>query len=73
MSVCTHFFSLVFLKSIVHLECHKASKSVNGSEYVFQGCFKGVSRVFLRVFQGCFKGISRVFQGCFKSVSRKFK
>ena len=39
------------------LECHKASKSVNGNKCVFQGCFKGVSRLF-RV---CFKGVSRGF------------
>ena len=59
VSVRTFFyFLLVSLKSLVDLECHKASKSVNGSECVFQGCFKGVSRVF----QGCFKGVSRVFQ-----------
>ena len=37
--VRTLFFSLVSLKSVVHLECHKASKRVN----VF---FKGVLRVF---------------------------
>ena len=45
---------------------------------MFQGCFKGVSRVLkgcfkgvLRVF-GCFK-FTRVFQKCFKGFSRKFQ
>ena len=51
------------------LECHKASKGVNGSECVIQGCFIVVSRVF----RGCFKGVSRVFQGCFKGVLRVFQ
>ena len=70
------FFSLVFLKSVEHLECHKASKSVKGSQWesmcvsrVFQGCFKGVSRVFL----GCIKGVPRKFQGNFKEVSWLFQ
>ena len=44
------FFSLVSLKSVEHLECHKASKSVKWESLcvstVFQGCFKGVSRVY---------------------------
>ena len=73
--VCPLFFSLVSLKSVAHLECYKASKSVKGIycksmcvSRVFQECFECVSRVF----QGCFKGVSRKFQGCF-SVSRKFK
>ena len=50
----------------------------------FQGCFKDVSRVFLRVFRENFKGVSRVFQrslkgvlgnyqGCFKKASRLLK
>ena len=65
------FFSLVSLKSVAHLECYKASKSVKGihcepmcvsSVQVFKGCFNGV----LRVFQGSFQGVSRKFQGCFK-------
>ena len=45
---------------------------------VFQGSFKGVSRMFqgcfkkvLRVFHENFKGVSRKFQGCFKEVPRK--
>ena len=49
------------VKSVVHLECYEALKSVkgiHGSQCVFQGCFKGVSRVF----QGSFKDVSRVFQ-----------
>ena len=47
---------------------------------VFQGCFKGVSRVFHGcfkgvswVFQGYIKGFSRVFQGCFMGVSKVFQ
>ena len=49
------------LKSVVQLECHKASESVKETQwesFVFQGSFKGV----LRVFQGCFKKVSSVFQ-----------
>ena len=64
------------LKSVEHLECHKASKSVKGTQWesmcisrVFQGCIKGVSRKF----QGSFKVVSRVFQGSFRDVSRKFQ
>ena len=76
--VCNLFFSLVSLKSVAHLECYKASKSVKGihcepmcvsSAQVFKGCFNGVSRVF----QGSFKGVSRKFRGCFKEVSRVFQ
>ena len=63
------FFSLVSLKSVVHLECHKASKSIKGTQ-LESLC---VSRVFQSVFQGSFKGVSRKFQGCFKSVSRVFR
>ena len=66
----------MFLKSVEHLECHKASKSVKGSQWelmcvsrVFQGCFKEVSRVF----QGSFKDVSRKSQGRFKEVSRVFR
>ena len=36
---------------------------------MFQGFFKGVSRVFMvvsRVFNGCFKGLLWLNQGCFK-------
>ena len=76
------FTSLVSLKSVEYLECHKASESVKGTQWQsicvsrafmgvsrkFQGSFKGV----LRKFQGCFKEVSRRFQGCFKEVSRKF-
>ena len=49
------FFSLVSLKSVAHLECYKASKSVKGihcepmcvsSVQVFKGCFNGVLRAF---------------------------
>ena len=67
------FFSLVSLKSVAHLECYKASKSVKGihcepmcvsSVQVFKGCFNGV----LRVFQGSFLGVSRNFQGYFEGV-----
>ena len=36
---------------------------------MFQGCFKGVSRVF----QGGFKGVSRMFQRYFKDISRVIK
>ena len=67
------------LVSVVHLECHKASKSIKGGQYVFQsfkgawtvlkGCFKGVSMAF----QGCFNGVSRVFQGDFKMFQGSFK
>ena len=66
------------LKSVAHLECYKASKSVKGihcepmcvsSVQVFKGCFNGV----LRVFQGSFKGVSRKFQWYFKEVSRVFQ
>ena len=71
-----HLFLLVSLKSVEHLECHKASKSVKGTQWesmcisrVFQGCIKGVSRKF----QGSFKEVSGLFQGCFKGVSRKFQ
>ena len=77
------FFSLVSLKSVVHLECHRASKSVKGTQWeslcvsrVFQGSFKGISRKFQECFKevkGSFKEVSRVFQGCFKGVSRKFQ
>ena len=70
------FFSLVSLKSVEHLECHKASKSAKGTQWesmcisrVFQGCIKGDSRKF----QGSFKVVSRVFQGCFKGVHGCFK
>ena len=50
-----------------------------------EGCFEGVSRVFLenfteeevsRMFQGCFmifNGVSRVFHGSFKGVSMRFQ
>ena len=56
MFVCVSlFFLLVSLESIVHLECHKESKSVKGTQ---QGRFKEVSRVF----QESFKTISRKFQ-----------
>ena len=54
------FFSLVSLKSVVHLESHKASKSVKGTQWE--------SLCVSRVFQGSFKGVLRVFQGCFKEV-----
>ena len=43
-----------------------------GISRVFQGCFKGVLRVFKgvsKVFQGCFKEVLRVFQESFKGVS----
>ena len=41
---------------------------------MFQGCFKGVLRVFVsRKFKGSLKGVSRKFQGCFKEVSRMFQ
>ena len=75
------FFSLVSLKSVAHLECYKASKSVKGihcepmcvsSVQVFKGCFKEVSRVF----QGTFKDVSRVsrlFQGRLKVVAWKIQ
>ena len=36
---------------------------------MFQGCFKGVSRVF----HGCFKGVSWVFKECFKGILRVFQ
>ena len=65
----------MFLKSVEHLECHKASKRVKGTQWesrVFQGCIKGVS-VVSRVFQGNFKGISRKYQECFKEVKGCFK
>ena len=70
------------LKSVAHLECYKASKSVKGIHCesmcvsrIFQGCFKGVTMKFqgcfeevLMVFQGSFLGVSRKFEGCFKEV-----
>ena len=69
------FFSLVSLKSVAHLKCYKALKSVKGIHWesicvsrVFQKCFKSVSRVY----QDCFKSVSSIFQGCFKGVSRVF-
>ena len=44
--VSPFFSSLVSLKSVEHLECHEASKSVKGTQMesicvsrVFQGCF----------------------------------
>ena len=40
----------------------RVSKGFIVSQCVFEGCFKGVSRVF----QGCFKGVSWVDQGFFK-------
>ena len=65
------FFFLVSLKSVEHLECHKASKSVKGTQWesmsvsrVFERSFKGVSRKF----QWCFKEVSQVFQGSFKRI-----
>ena len=81
------FFSLVSLKSVVYLECHKASKGVKGIKWewmygprVFQWCFKGVSRKFKgcfnedpRVSPWSFKGVSKKLQGNFKGVSRMFQ
>ena len=50
--VCPLFFSLVSLKSVEHLECHEASKSVKGTQLesmcvsrVFQGRLKEVLRL----------------------------
>ena len=42
---------------------------IKGVSKVYQGCFKEVSGLF----QGCFKEVSGVFQGSFKDVSRKLK
>ena len=59
------------LKSVVQLECHKASESVKETQWEslcvsrkFQGCIKSVSRKF----KGCFMKVSHVFQGSFKGV-----
>ena len=59
------FFSLVSWKSVAHLECYKASKSVKGIHCE--------SMCVLTVFQGCFREVLRVFQGSLKGVSRKYK
>ena len=40
------FFLLVSLEAVVHLECHKALKGIKEVFRVFEGSFKGVSRVF---------------------------
>ena len=60
------FFPLVCMESLVYLECHKASKSVQGIKLesmgvkrVSQGCLKSVSRLFLGVFR-LFQESSRV-------------
>ena len=70
------FFSLVSLKSVAHLECYKASKSVKGIHWesicisrVFQECFKCVARVFQRKFHGSFKRVSKEFPCCFSDKS----
>ena len=78
-SVCPLFFSLVSLKSVAHLECYKASKSVKDIHWdsisvsrVFQQCFKCIGRVYqrcIRAFQGTFLCVSRKFLVCFKEVS----
>ena len=58
------FFTLVSLKSEVHLEYRKASKSSKGTQWE--------SLSVSRVFQECFKGVSRKFRECFKAFSRVF-
>ena len=65
LSVCVRsfvpfFFSLMSLKSVAHLECYKASKSVKGIHCE--------SMCVSRVFQGRLKDVSRKFKGCFKEV-----
>ena len=44
------FFSFVSLESVVHLEWHKASKSVEENQWESRGCFKGVFTGCLRLF-----------------------
>ena len=53
-------FSLVSLKSVAHLECYKASRSVK-SIHCESICI-------IWVFQECLKSVSRKFKGCFKEV-----
>ena len=60
------FFRPFFL--LVSLEAVVFQGSFRGVSRMFQGCFKEVSRKF----QGRLKKVSRVFQGSFKGVSRKF-
>ena len=50
-------FILMSLKSVTHLECYKASKSVKGIHCEYM------------VFYGCFKEVSRKLSRCFKKVS----
>ena len=62
------FFLLVSLESVVVwnvISNQRVSKGFNGSQCVFQGCFKKVSRMF----QGSFKEVSTVFQLSLKGVS----
>ena len=53
-------FSFVSLKSVKHLECHKASKSVKGIQWE--------SMCVSKVFERYFKGVLRMFQGSLKGV-----
>jgi hypothetical protein len=40
-------------------------------QWVLQGCYRGVKRVYkgvIRVVQGLYKGVTRVLQGCYKGT-----
>ena len=63
------FFSLVSKESLVYLKVSLESQDVSR---VFQGCFKGVLRMFQGYFTEVSRDVSRKFQGCFKKVSREF-
>ena len=61
-------------------ESFKEDGCLEGGLRVFQGSFKGVSRMFYvlfkevsSVFQGCFEDIFRMFYGSFQCVLRKFQ
>ena len=67
------------MESLVYLECHKASKSVQGIKLesmgvkrVSQGCLKSVSRLFLGVFR-LFQESSRVSFLAVSTPNMKFQ